>query len=641
MKKLLLASSRKTKQFIAASADFASLSIAVLAALLVSNQIISELNLEEILKLSWIPFFSVFIFYLSGVYNSVLRYIDFSVIYLLSRSIALTLVLNFILKFVFISVQALIPFLSENSGSIITLTGWLFGVLMTFFLIIGSRICAHYFFSASRPDKRVVIYGAGSAGIQLAGALRVSSEMQPVAFIDRDKALHETFLGGIKVLSPEKLEKLVRRNKVDEVLIAIPSASRSILKDLLKEIEEYSVKVRILPGLAELAQGKVLVSELKEVDITDLLGRYEVEANQDLLDRNIKGKTVLITGAGGSIGSEITRQVARNGPNTLIILDSNEYALYEIKNEIESSIPSKNLKAVIASVTNKKRMKEICQNFSVDTIYHAAAYKHVPLVEQNPFEGVSNNILGTKACVESAIESKVETFVLISTDKAVRPTNIMGATKRFAEMILQSYSDDKSLDNVTRMSMVRFGNVLGSSGSAIPLFQSQIKEGGPVTVTDPEVTRYFMSIPEAAELVIQAGAMGKGGDVFLLDMGESVKIADLAKRLINLSGLEVKDKNNHNGDIEIIFTGLRPGEKLYEELLIGDNVSKTEHKQILRAQEEFVEKEEIERLIEELKEAEKNNDVKTLKHIFKRVIHGYESEEKIVDVISLQKTETY
>ena len=636
MKKLLLAFSRKTKQFIAASADFVSLSVAVLAALLVSNQIISELNLEEILKLSWIPIFSIFIFYLSGVYNSVLRYIDFSVIYLLSRSIALTLVLNFILKFIFSLLQVYIPFLSGNPSSIITLTGWLFGVLMTFFFIIGSRICAHYFFSVSHPDKRVVIYGAGSAGIQLAGALRVSSEMQPVAFIDRDNSLHNTFLGGIKVLHPKKLEKLVRKNKVDEVLIAIPSASRSILRELLKEIEDYSVKVRILPGLAELALGKVLVSELKEADITDLLGRYEVEANQELLDRNIKGKTVLITGAGGSIGSEITRQVARNRPKTLIILDANEYALYEIKNEIESSIPNTNLKSIISNVTNKKRMKEICQNFSVDTIYHTAAYKHVPLVEQNPFEGVFNNIIGTKACVESAIESKVKTFVLISTDKAVRPTNIMGATKRFAEMILQSYSNENDVDNVTRMSMVRFGNVLGSSGSAIPLFQKQIKEGGPVTVTDPEVTRYFMSIPEAAELVIQAGAMGEGGDVFVLDMGESVRIVDLAKRLINLSGFEVKDENHPNGDIEIIFTGLRPGEKLYEELLIGDKVSKTEHQQILRAEEEFITKQEIERFIEELKEAEKNNDVFALKEIFKKVIHGYESEQDEVDVISLQ-----
>ena len=638
MKRLLLASSRRTKQLIVASTDFISLSVAVLLALLISNQSILGLNFDEILMMIWIPIFSIFIFYLSGVYSSVLRYINFSVIYLLSRSIIITSVLTTSLMFLFSLLQGYFPLLSSYSGSTITLTGWALGVLMTFFLVIGSRLWAYYLFSDNNSEKRIVIYGAGSAGIQLAGALRVSSEMQPVAFIDRDSSLHGTSLGGIKVLHPKKLEKLVKRNKVDEVLIAIPSASRSILRELLREVEEYSVKVRILPGLAELAQGKVLVSELKEVDITDLLGRYEVEANQELLDKNIVNKTVLITGAGGSIGSEIARQVAKNNPKTLIILDSNEFALYEIKKEIESSVPNLRLKTIIASVTNKKRMMDVFHTFEVDTIYHSAAYKHVPLVEENPFEGVFNNIIGTKACVEAAIDSQTETFVLISTDKAVRPTNIMGATKRFAEMILQSYSKD---NKVTRMTMVRFGNVLGSSGSALPLFQSQIKEGGPVTVTDPEVTRYFMSISEAAELVIQAGAMGEGGDVFVLDMGESVKIVDLAKRLINLSGLEIKDENHHNGDIEIIFTGLRPGEKLYEELLIGDNVSKTQHQQILRAQEEFIEKEEIERLIGELKEAEKNNDVMTLKNIFRRVIHGYESEEKIVDVISMQKTETH
>tara|TARA_B100001057_G_C22861373_1_gene954647 strand:+ start:758 stop:2674 length:1917 start_codon:yes stop_codon:yes gene_type:complete len=638
LKRLLLASSRRTKQLIVASTDFISLIVAVLLALLVSNPSILELNFDEILRLIWIPIFSIFIFYLSGVYSSVLRYINFSVIYLLSRSIALTLALSTSLKYLFSVMQGYFPFLSGHLGSSITFTGWAVGVLMTFFLVIGSRLWAYYLFSDNHSEKRVVIYGAGSAGIQLAGALRVSSEMQPVAFIDRDSSLQDTFLGGIKVLHPKKLEKLVKRNKVDEVLIAMPSASRSILRELLKEIEEYSVKVRILPGLAELAQGKVLVSELKEVDITDLLGRYEVEANQVLLDKNIVNKTVLITGAGGSIGSEIARQVAKNNPQTLIILDSNEFALYEIKKEIESSTSNIKLRTIIASVTNMKRMMDVFHTFDVDTVYHSAAYKHVPLVEENPFEGVFNNIIGTKVCLEAAIDSKTETFVLISTDKAVRPTNIMGATKRFAEMILQSYSKD---NKTTRMTMVRFGNVLGSSGSALPLFQSQIKEGGPVTVTDPEVTRYFMSIPEAAELVIQAGAMGEGGDVFILDMGESMKIVDLARRLINLSGLEVKDENHDNGDIEIIFTGLRPGEKLYEELLIGHNVSKTEHQQILRAQEEFVEKKEIERLIGELIEAEKNNDVLTLKHIFKRVIHGYESEEKIVDVISLQKKETH
>tara|TARA_Y100001970_G_scaffold292146_1_gene432177 strand:- start:2744 stop:4672 length:1929 start_codon:yes stop_codon:yes gene_type:complete len=637
LKDFLVSSSRPTKKLLALACDFTSIYLAILYALFIDENL-NYSNVTGFLVLLWIPSAGVLIFWYAGVYRSVVRYIDFSVIFLLLQAIAVTLVINFIA----FNIYALVSnsFNLQINDFLFDLKIWLSGFMAATFFVIGSRLTANYYLSERISEKRVVIYGAGSAGIQLASALRVSSEMQPVAFIDRDPSLHNTFLGGIKVLHPKKLEKMVNRNKVDEVLIAIPSASRAILKELLKEIEEYSVKVRILPGLAELAQGKVLVSELKEVDITDLLGRYEVAANQELLDRNIKNKTVLITGAGGSIGSEIARQVARNNPKHLILLDANEFALYEIKNEIESSRLNTNIRTIIASVTNKRRMTEVCKTFEVDTIYHSAAYKHVPLVEENPFEGTYNNIIGTKMCLEAAIDSKVATFVLISTDKAVRPTNIMGATKRFAEMILQSYSDEKNINNVTRMTMVRFGNVLGSSGSAIPLFQRQIREGGPVTVTNPDVTRYFMSIPEAAELVIQAGAMGEGGDVFVLDMGESVKIVELAKRLINLSGYEVKDENNPNGDIEIIFTGLRPGEKLYEELLIGDNISKTDHKQILRAEEEFITKEEIERLIDELKEAEKKNDIYSLKEIFKQAIHGYKSEEDIVDVLSLHNIET-
>ena len=380
-------------------------------------------------------------------------------------------------------------------------------------------------------------------------------------------------------------------------------------------------------------QGKILVSELKEVDISDLLGRYEVEANQILINKNIQDKTVLITGAGGSIGSEVSRQVLRNKAKKVILLDANEYALYSIKNEIESYESDAEVYAILASVNNKRRIVDICKTFKVDTIYHAAAYKHVSLVEENPFEAVWNNIQGTKLCAEAALETNVDTFVLISTDKAVRPTNIMGATKRFAELILQSIASESK----TRMIMVRFGNVIGSSGSAIPLFQQQIKEGGPVTVTHPEVIRYFMSIPEAAELVIQAGAMGKGGDVFVLDMGEPVKIYDLAKRLINLSGMEVKDLENPDGDIEIVITGLKPGEKLYEELLIGENVSTTEHKQILRAEEDFLAADELEIYLEAIEEASNRGDVRSLLDILQKVVSGFKPEEEIVDVVYRQR----
>ena len=567
------------------------------------------------------------IFWYLGVYDSVVRYLDISVITIIFKAIALAFLINFVMRFLYgIFLDYYNP---SNAEPLITFVGWLVGLLCFTFLVVSLRLIASIYLFDRQYEKRVVIYGAGSAGIQLASALRVSQEMQPVAFIDKNPTLQGTYLGGIKVFHPDMLEKLSRKGKVDEVLLAMPSASKATLTALLKDIENFSLKVRILPGLADLAQGKILVSELKEVDISDLLGRYEVEANQDLINKNIRDKVVLITGAGGSIGSEISRQVVKNKARKIILLDSNEYALYSIQKEIESSAEGLEVYSLLSNVNNKKRLLEVCKSFEVNTIYHTAAYKHVPLVEENPFEAVFNNILGTKVCVEAAIESNVETFVLISTDKAVRPTNIMGATKRFAELILQSMSDKYE----TRMTMVRFGNVIGSSGSAIPLFQKQIKDGGPVTVTHPEVIRYFMSIPEAAELVIQAGAMGEGGDVFVLDMGEPVKIYELARRLINLSGMEVKDENNPEGDIEIVFTGLRPGEKLYEELLIGDEVQSTTHKQIYRAEEEYLSEEELEIYITSIKEAERSGNLIALRDILKKVVTGFIPDDEIVDVV--------
>ena len=611
------------KQIIIASTDFFSIFSSILFStfLIVDDfQIASNLILISAL----ISAACIFVFYATGVYRSVLRFIDLTSIYLVFNSIILSvlIILSFYALIVFLTVAWQTP----NLSLVVLIT------LMGGFLILSSRLIANRIFSDAKSSTRVVIYGAGSAGRQLAGALRLSTEIQPVAFLDSNESLHNTFIGGLKVLAPRKLRKLVAKKEIDEVLIAIPSASKSVLRNLLEEIKNFSIKVRILPGLAELAQGRVIVSELKEVNITDLLGRLEIEANQELINRNIENKVVLITGAGGSIGSEISRQVANNNASVVILLDSNEYALYSIKKEIEGFNKTIDLYAVLANVNNKKRISEVCKTFKVETIYHAAAYKHVPIVEENPFEAVFNNIQGTKVCVEAAMEANVETFVLISTDKAVRPTNIMGASKRFSELILQSLSQSSS----TRMIMVRFGNVIGSSGSAIPLFQKQIKDGGPVTVTHPEVIRYFMSIPEAAELVIQAGAMGKGGDVFVLDMGEPVKIYDLAKKLINLSGMEIKDDDNEEGDIEIIFTGLRPGEKLYEELLIGGNVSTTEHKQILRAEEDFIPAEELSSHLEALKEAEKIGDVAMLRDILKEVVYGFIPEEEIVDIVYQQ-----
>ena len=474
LKKKLISTSRFNKKLIVLSTDFLCVCIASLFAIVISEVDLSLMSLGQFLRFLWMPFFCVISFWLLGVYSSVVRYIDFSVIAIIAKAIFIVFVVNFAIEFVYTYILDL--FSLGASESLIKLRGWAAGLATFSFLIISSRLTAHYYLSDRHSEKNVVIYGAGSAGIQLASALRVSKEMQPVAFVDKNPSLQGTYLGGMKVLHPKQLERLALRGRVDEVLIAMPSASKSTLKNLLKEIENYSIKVRILPGLAELAQGKVLVSELKEVDILDLLGRLEVEANQDLINKNIDQKVVLITGAGGSIGSEISRQVAKNKASKVILLDSSEYALYSIKKEIETALPEVELYAVLASVTNKERMTEVCKVFAVDTIYHAAAYKHVSLVEENPFEAVFNNILGTKICAEAAVDTCVETFVLISTDKAVRPTSIMGATKRFAELILQSMAKD----NKTRMTMVRFGNVIGSSGSAIPLFQQQIKKGGPM-----------------------------------------------------------------------------------------------------------------------------------------------------------------
>lgn len=609
--------------------DFFILFFSGYLAIFIENGNVFIPQFNDVLKGLWLPLLGVMVLSFLGVYKSIIRFMGFKdMLKLLSGVFLLFIIATFIV----FNQSFLGGFLSSLS-----LVTWIMGWLFSIILITASRILAHVYFTEVIIESRVAIYGAGSAGIQLASALKVSQEMHPIAFIDQDKTLHNSYVGGLKILPPSSLEKLIKKKKVDEVLIAIPSASKSVLRSLLREIDQFSIKVRILPGLAELAQGKVLVSELKEVDITDLLGRVEVNPNHDLLNKNIKDKVVLITGAGGSIGSEIARQVAQIKPNKIILLDSNEYSLYSISNEIQQNFSEIDSYSILGNVTNSKKIDDICNFFKVNTIYHTAAYKHVPLVEENPFEAIENNIIGTKVCAETAIKNGVETFVLISTDKAVRPTNVMGASKRFAELILQSLSTDNAKSVKTNMTMVRFGNVIGSSGSAIPLFQQQIKDGGPITVTHPEVLRYFMSIPEAAELVIQAGAMGTGGDVFVLDMGEPVKVLDIAKRLIGLSGLELKDEENPEGEMEIIFTGLRPGEKLYEELLIGDNVNKTEHKKILRAKEDYLDSEELNYYLEQIRDVEKDNDVEGLRKILERAISGFVPDKDSIDILNSQK----
>ena len=487
---------------------------------------------------------------------------------------------------------------------------------------------------STRP--KVLIYGAGSTGRQLVAAMANSHEMQVVGFLDDDDRLHGHVLNGQPIYNPVDLSQLVSTLGISDVLLAMPGLNRKSRNDILIRIRAARVAVRTLPSMTELAQGKVSVSDLRELDIDDLLGREAVAPNHILLVKNISGKVVLVTGAGGSIGSELCRQILAVKPAKLLLIEQSEFALYAIHQELEEKQSQKNsvLVPLLASVQDVDRMREIMATWQPDTVYHAAAYKHVPLVEHNPAEGVKNNVLGTLRTAQAAAENGVVDFVLISTDKAVRPTNIMGASKRLAELVLQALATQSSS---TRFSMVRFGNVLGSSGSVVPRFRQQIRDGGPVTLTHPDITRYFMTIPEAAQLVIQAGAMAKGGDVFVLDMGQPVKIMDLACRIIELSGLQVKNADNPDGDIDIEITGLRPGEKLYEELLIGDNPRPTSHPRIMKAHEEHIGWVELEQKLRSLEMVLNINDVAVIRLMMQQLVSGYTPDDEIVDWVYMEQ----
>ena len=481
--------------------------------------------------------------------------------------------------------------------------------------------------NTSVQRDKVIIYGAGSSGMALLEALQDSPRYQVIAFVDDDPRLTGGHILNKKIHSAIEIENLVNTLEVAQVFLAMPSVNRQRRREIINDLTNLSVKIKELPSLQDIAEGKVTVSTMRRVDILDVLDRQTVEPNQNLLTKNIKDKNVLVTGAGGSIGSELCRQIIKNQPNYLVLYELSEYALYAIHQDLlawQSKNPQDSKTKVIAllgNVINQQKLNKVLRTYSVNTVYHAAAYKHVPIVEYNPFEGAINNAKGTYHCVKAAIESHVDTFVLISTDKAVRPTNIMGASKRLAELVCQGFSNQNPY---TKISMVRFGNVLGSSGSVVPLFTKQIAQGGPITVTHPEVTRYFMTIPEAANLVIQAGAMAEGGEVFVLDMGKPVKIFDLARRMIHLSGFEVKDEKNPDGDIEIVFSGLRPGEKLYEELIIGDdNIESTQHSLILQAREYSFDLAEIESILYELNNRSEQNDVNWLKQQFVHYVEGY------------------
>ncbi len=473
----------------------------------------------------------------------------------------------------------------------------------------------------------IVIYGAGEAGRDLLEGLRNSHKYNVVAYVDDDPQLTGAYLLGKKIYTADELVSLVEELDIAQIFLAIPSISRAQKRQIIDRLSGIAIKIKELPSLEEIADEKVTVSSMRKVDILDVLDRQTVEPDAKLLQMNIKGKCVLVTGAGGSIGSELCRQVIKNQPKCLVLYELSEFALYSIHQELtikQANTPAyKNIEiiAVIGNVTNESNLLRILNLYNIQTVYHAAAYKHVPMVEHNPFEGVINNTKGTYHCARAAIAANVETFVLISTDKAVRPTNVMGASKRLAELVCQALSQT---DSQTCISMVRFGNVLGSSGSVVPLFTKQIEQGKPITVTHPDVTRYFMTIPEAANLVIQAGAMASGGEVFVLDMGEPVKIVDLAHRMIHLSGFDIKDAAHPEGDIEVIFTGLRDGEKLYEELIIGeDNVEPTDHSLIMQAIEHSFPLDELESVLFELNEKQKQFDVIWLKQQFKQFVDGY------------------
>ncbi len=452
-----------------------------------------------------------------------------------------------------------------------------------------------------RNGTKVIIYGAGKSGSQLVAAAQHSREFWPITFVDDDKKLHGSSVRGLSVLSPDKIPQLIQNHQIEKILLALGNTPRNTRRKIIRKLEAFTIKVQTIPAFTDIISGNARIEEVRDIEIEDLLGRDPVQAHSKLMLTNIKDKVVMVTGAGGSIGSELCRQIILSQPKTLVLFELNEFNLYQITEElqhlVESSGLSTQLAPLLGSAQHRNRVEKAMASFGVQTVYHAAAYKHVPLVEQNIIEGVRNNLFSTKICAEAAIAANVETFVLISTDKAVRPTNIMGASKRLAELVLQALATEQS---GTTFCMVRFGNVLGSSGSVVPRFQDQIKKGGPVTITHPDITRYFMTINEAAQLVIQAGAMAKGGDVFVLEMGKPVKIVDLAKEMISISGLTIKDELHTDADIEIQFTGLRPGEKLYEELSVEDNYQGTDHPRIMQAEELFMPWKETKLLLDEI-----------------------------------------
>jgi len=622
----LLSLPRPAKRLVAVSSDLFLVIVTVWLAFVLRLEDFVPLSYPVLTAAATSAVIAVPVFFYFGLYNAIFRFAGTHALIEVGRAIL-------VYAIVFSGIFTLIGFSGiPRSVGIIQPILFLLGVLASRAFVrgfLGRR-------SAVLPRKarmRVLIYGAGSAGQQLANALAGGEGYEVLGFVDDDPSLHERRLNGRLVYSPDRLYRIIGKLNITDILLAIPSTDRIRRREILRFLEPMSVRVRTLPGLEDLAYGRIRASELKELDADDLLGRQPVEPDRNLIESDIRGKNVLVTGAGGSIGSELCRQIIACQPKRLVLFDSSEFALFRIHQELlpRAGRSGVDLVPVLGSVQDEERIDEVISSFGLNTVYHAAAYKHVPLVQGNPIEGLKNNVWGTMVCARAAHRHGVGKFVLVSTDKAVRPTNVMGASKRLAELVLQAIDADlrsapgsQDADGLrTRFSMVRFGNVLDSSGSVVPLFRKQIEDGGPITLTHPEVTRFFMTIPEAAQLVIQAGAMGQGGDVFLLDMGEPVQIAHLARRMIALSGLTAKDEENPDGDIEIRVVGLRPGEKLYEELLIGDNPQPTGHPRIMKANEEMIEWGDLSPQLDSLRDAMRRMDMETIEAMLTRLVAGY------------------
>ena len=607
--------SRNAKRLLALSADIVTLPLALWLSFALRLEEVYAPDERIATTMALATLTSVAVFVRLGLYRAVIRYAGlqlFNTIFIgVSISVFLFAFLGFLLQ---AQIPRSVPFIY-------------FGIALI--AISSTRLLIRHLLTIDlrQKTKNVLIYGAGSAGLQLSNALTQGEEYQPVAFIDDDKLKQGSEINGLRVYKPRKLPSLVASFEVDEVLLAISDITPARRGQIVSLFSELNIAVKTIPGMLELIDGTSEIQEIRELKVEELLGRDQIPPNPKLIETCIKGKSVLVTGAGGSIGSELCRQISANQPSKLILFESSEFALYSIEQELIEKDLGFPLSPILGNVQDESALVNIMRANAVQTVYHAAAYKHVPLVEHNIIAGARNNILGTKAAAQAAVSSGVESFIFISTDKAVRPTNFMGASKRFAEQILQNLAEDSS--TTTKFCMVRFGNVLASSGSVVPRFKKQIEQGGPVTVTHPEITRYFMTIPEAVQLVIQAGTLGRGGDVFVLDMGSPVKIYELAETMIHLMGKSIRSEEKPEGNIEIKFTGLRPGEKLYEELLIGENCVGTEHPKITRAMESKLDRKSLDKFLDEVLTACIEGDTALLVNLLSQAVPEYTPDSRV------------